>query len=128
MNDINNPTRSAQRWFDYDKHTVMKDGPDGMQHVDHARSSVANLAAAGKNVLDAIDPTNHFRATWGDVYTGNSMLGSALKQGISVLMIPIDIARELLDLPMLPFRLTKNVGDAAVHGVLAGIEKVSGKS
>lgn len=121
---IANGTESAQKWSNYDNQTELKVGADGKQQVDHAKSAIANLKEVGKNLLNAVDPTNHFRDTWRDANNGD-MWGMGV--AFATLMLPWDLARELLDIPLAPFKVIKNVGDAAAHGVMAGVEKVSGK-
>ena len=124
MPTVQNPSTSAQKWARYDPQTVVKDTPEGQSKVDHGRSAVENLREAARNVRDAVDPTNHFRSTWSHA-GGSDTFG--IGQAIATLMIPWDVAREVLDVPVGALKVTKNVGDAAVHGVMAGIQKLTGR-
>jgi hypothetical protein len=124
MPTTQSPSTSPQKWTRYDEQTVVKETADGQSKVDHGRSAVENLREAGRNVRDALDPTNHFRSTWSHAGDSDTF---GIGQGIATLMIPWDLAREVLDVPLAAFKVTKNVGDAAVHGVMAGVAKLTGR-
>ena len=70
-------------------------------------------------MVDAVDPTNHFRATWG-ASDGNSFAAAGISRGLKVLMIPWNFAAEVVDIVALPVKLVKNGADAAMHGVMSG--------
>jgi hypothetical protein len=107
----------------YDSQTVGKRDDTGrVSGVDHKASAVENLKSAGQDLLDTFDPTNHFRETWRAADQGPWALG----EGLAVLMIPWNALEELADLVAGPIKMTKNLGDAALHGALAGIAKLTG--
>ena len=124
MPSIQTPSTSTQKWSRYDEQTVVKDAPGGDSKVDHGRSAVENLREAARNVRDAVDPTNHFRSSWEHAGASDTF---GIGQGLATLMIPWDLALEILDVPLAALKVTKNVGDAAVHGVMAGIQKLTGR-
>jgi hypothetical protein len=120
MTFVVNGTPAAQRWSNYDNETVLKGAPGGPQSVDHGRSAVENLKAAGKNMVDMVDPTNHFR----DLNKNSSGdYGEAFK----VLSIPWVLMGEVGDVIAGPLRVAKNLTDAAAHGILAGVDAITGK-
>ena len=112
---------SVQRWQKYDQQTVTKKDASGAQEIDHGASSVANLKEAGKNLANTFDPTNHFRDSWRNAGRGDL---PGIGYGIAVLMLPWDAGREVVDLVSGPLKMAKNVGDAAVHAAMAGINKL----
>ena len=112
---------------DYDRQTVFKTVKVGEQTrdvPDAKASAVANLKAVGQNFKDAVDPGNHFRATWGQ-HSGN-YIAESLMLGVKVLMIPWNMAAEVLDVVALPFKVTKNASDAVYWGARAGYNAVKG--
>ena len=116
----------VEKWQSFDQQTVTKTETAGAESVNHGASALANAKEAGKNALDTFDPTNHFRATWGNSYGGSNMAAAGIAQGLKVLMIPWDAALEVADLVAGPIKMVKNVGDAAIHGVMAGVNKLFG--
>ena len=124
MPTVQSPSNAAQKWSRFDPQTVVTKTADGQEKVDHGRSAVENLREAGRNIRDAVDPTNHFRSTW-SYHDGADPF--SFGRAIATLMIPWDFAREILDVPLAAVKVTKNVGDAAVHGVMAGVSKLTGK-
>lgn len=112
----------------YDSQTVFKKTNSSdwaaRHNPDAKASALANLKEVGKNFKDAIDPTNHFRSTWNQSSGGHILAG--LNQGLKVLMLPWDLAAEILDLVALPLKVAKNATDAVYWGVRAGAQSVKG--
>lgn len=113
---------NVNRWQKYDKQTEVKTGADGAAKIDHGASATANLKEAGKDLLNTLDPTNHFRDSWRNAGKGDFPF---IGYGLATLMLPWDVAREVLDVVTGPMKMAKNVGDAAVHAAMAGIDKLS---
>ena len=112
----------------YDAQTVFKDvkvGAETRLVPDAKASAVANLKEVKKNFTDAIDPSNHFRSTWNSASSGH-YIADSLMLGVKVLMLPWNLAGEVLDVALLPFKATKNATDAVYWGIRAGIEGVKG--
>ena len=113
---------------DYDNQTVFKTPVsldwDALNEPDAKASAVANLKEIGKNFKDAIDPTNHFRNTWGQ--SSDNYLAAGLMAGFKILMLPWNLAGEVLDVVGLPFKVAKNATDAVYWGVRAGAQAVKG--
>ncbi len=115
---------------EYDRQTVNTNinTPAGPKEViDHGASAKANVREVGKNLLHAVDPTNHFRSTWGQS-NGSNFAAAGIMAGFKVLMLPWDLAREVVDIVALPFKVLKNGTDAVAHGVLAGVKPKQGAS
>ena len=116
----------VKRWTRYDSQTVTQAESSGQQRVRHGKSALENLKAAGRNLVDIVDPTNHFRATQKATAGGNHITAT-LGLAFRILMVPWNLAGEVFDVIAGPIKAAKNVGDAAVHGVMAGIDKVQGR-
>jgi len=113
---------------DYDSQTVFKATQstdwDAPEVPDAKASAVANLKEIGKNFKDAVDPTNHFRSTWNQ--SSGNYIAAGLLAGVKVLMLPWDLAAEVIDVVALPFKVAKNATDAVYWGVRAGAQAVKG--
>lgn len=122
MSYVANGTPSAQRWNNYDRETALKTNAAGQQVVAHGASAKANFKAVGKDLLDMIDPTNHFRSTWESV---SRAPGLAMSLPLFILMIPWNVMGEVADLVAKPVQAVKDFSDGVAHSVMAGIEVFS---
>ena len=118
---VNNSTRNSPL-KNFDAQTQFRTTNDGKQVVDHGASIRENFKEIGQNLVNAVDPTNHFRET------ANHMRSSTtwnFGEGLVVLMIPWNVAREVLDIPFGIAQASKNVADIAVHATLAATKAVT---
>lgn len=114
--------QTTQRWENYDNQTVVN---DETQSVQHGQSAKENLKAAGENLKNTFDPSNHLRNVWDNQHYGSSAIAQGLGLGISVLLTPWAIAGEVLDVVAQPVAMMKNLVDAGVHGVAAGVQSLT---
>src|SRR5688500_15334561 len=105
------PRIGESRWSKVDAHTVVK--RDGK--IDHVASVKENVKAAGKAVVDAFNPTNHFKSL--------NEGGSDKLAGMSLLLAPWAAIGEVADVVTAPIKVAKNVGDAVAHGAAAAADK-----
>jgi hypothetical protein len=114
---------SVKKWHDFDSQTVTKQKGD-VETVDHGASALANLKQVGKDIVEAFDPTNHLRKHTD--LGSNDAVAFVAGVGVDILLLPWRLAAEVGDVLFAPVRIVKDLGDAAVHGVAAGIAKLHG--
>jgi hypothetical protein len=121
--------RSAEKWQSYDAETSVKykeiPAEDGkvtiaVDHIDHGASAKANWKEAGKDLLNMVDFTNHFRETWTDAYKKNTIWSKLW----AVLMVPVNTVQEVWDVALGPWYCIKDVSDAVAHASLSGVNKI----
>jgi hypothetical protein len=125
---IHNGTEAAKKWKKFDGDTVLQGNADGQLDVNHRKSYLKDLKQAGKALLNMVDPTNHFRDSWKNANKGGNDFG--IGRMLAVLMIPWDIAREVVDVPAGPIKAAKNLGQAGAHAgaqLKEDVEKVKEK-
>lgn len=91
--------KQPSAWQVYDSQSVVREDEQGAT-VDHRASARENLAAVGRDSVDALNPANHIKdpaIPYGDVNTFLSV--------------------ELEEIVLWPFRTLKNLLDAVVHGI-----------
>ena len=118
---INNSTRNSPL-KSFDAQTQFRTTNDGKQVVDHGASIRENFKELGQNLVNAVDPTNHFRET---ARNNRSATAWDLGHALTALMIPWNVAREVLDIPFGIAQASKNVADIAVHATLAATKAVT---
>ena len=110
---------STQRWQNFDQQSAVS---EESHSVDHGASAMDNLKEAGQNLSNTFDPSNHIRAAWDTSHYGSSAIAQGLGLGVSVLLTPWAIAGEVADVVVQPVAMMKNLVDAGIHGVAAGIQ------
>ena len=117
---MSNRINAATRWNNYDAQTVTKEAGN----VDHMASAKENLGAAWNNLKDGFDPNNRVNELW-STSGGGTAAGEGIMLGIKLLATPWAVAAEVAEAVSAPFTATKNVVDAGVHAVAAGVEKIT---
>ena len=115
-------TLHANPLKNFDAQTQFRTTNDGKQVVDHGASIRENVKEIGQNLVNAVDPTNHFRET---ARHNRSSTAWNLGAAVTVMMIPWNVAREVLDIPFGIAQASKNVADIAVHATLAATKAVT---
>lgn len=118
MTYVVNGTPKAQKWTNFDQQTELKKNAEGKQDVDHAKSAKANLKEAGRNFFVETFTPDKIRDLMKD--------GGSDVIDLRPLFLPYAIAFDIADLVAGPLKAVKNLGDAAAHGVMAGVEKLKG--
>lgn len=94
--------------------------------ADHIASAKGNLASAGqllKNVY-TLNHLNDVSRMMNDMARNGGVAGVAIGLALGGLSLPWVAAAEVLDPFLNPAVAAKDVADAAMHGVLAGVRTV----
>ena len=109
--------RKTQEW---DNETLVR-GKDENETVDHIASAKENLKAIPTDIKSAFDPSDKLRGMWGKTWVDvPAFIGIEL--ALKAAITPAVVLVEAADFVLAPAKITKDLGDAAVHGILAGVK------
>ncbi|MFC1706195.1 hypothetical protein ACFL59_05130 [Planctomycetota bacterium] len=94
--------------------------------IDHAESAKENLGEAAGNLYSALLPEKFAIGLFGDFFGGilNCIMGNK-DDSFGAEMFK-GLAKDIFVDPIVqPLCMVKNLGDAAVHGVIAGFQKIA---
>ena len=92
--------------------------------IDHAESARENLNEAGINLFQALMPDKFFIGAFAGVLGGlfKAITGGDPKDAYTTGDLLKSIGHDLADPFYQPVLAVKNLGDAAVHGIMAGVQ------
>ncbi|MFC1705189.1 hypothetical protein ACFL59_00020 [Planctomycetota bacterium] len=98
-------------------------GPEETK-IDHGASAKENLQQAKRDIVEAFTADKmkkcmEFKDTQGNAVT------AVLTGMFGVLMLPWAAMGDLIEVPTKPFHAVKNLADAALHGIVAGFQKIT---